>query len=280
MILLAPLLLSSAFVGLQPVPAQPEADPESQRVIVTGERPERDPRGGVEAPYPEVERVPLGSRIARRVAQRPFRSVASDSGVGGVSLTEDGGFDGTGGSSHGFRMRRVTECVPEHDQVSEEVACILFRVKRNTELGDYDAAAGALAPLLARRHLTAWERYYIGYFAYRLGDAVPENARRERGLDLMLASGRMEDADRRQALRALAGMALQNGDDATAISRFERLVQADADARSLANLAALYARNGRTDQARTRMAQAVALARQTGETPPQEWTAFLAQPQF
>ena len=281
MALLSPLLLSTTLLGLQQqAPAEPGVDPEGQRVVVTGERPQRNPRGGVEAPYPEVERVPLGSRIARRVARRPFQSVASDSGVAGSIPAKDSGFDGTGGSSHGFRMRRITECVPEHDQVSEEVACILFRVRRSTEVGDFDAAAEALAPLLARRHLTAWERYYVGYFAYRLGDAMPEAARRERGLDLMLASGRMADTDRRQALRALAGMALRNGDDATAISRYERLVQADADARSLANLAALYARNGRLDQARTRMAQAVALARQSGETPPEDWTAFLAQPQF
>ena len=92
----------------------------------------------------------------------------------------------------------------------------------------------------------------------------------------MVASGRMEEAQRREALRALAGMALNSGREATAVERLEQLAEAGADARSLANLAALHARAGRMDQARLRMSQAVAQVRQQGQTPAEEWTAFLA----
>jgi Flp pilus assembly protein TadD len=94
----------------------------------------------------------------------------------------------------------------------------------------------------------------------------------------MVASGRMEDAQRRQALRALAGMALSSGREETAVERLEQLAEAGADPRSLANLAALHARAGRMDQARLRMSQAVAQVRRQGRTPDEEWTAFLAQP--
>ena len=71
-------------------------------------------------------------------------------------------------------------------------------------------------------------------------------------------------------------MALTSGRDEIAIARFEQLAEAGADARSLANLAALYARAGRMDQARLRMSQAVAQVRQQGQTPAEEWTTFLA----
>ena len=94
---------------------------------------------------------------------------------------------------------------------------------------------------------------------------------------MMLATGRMDEADRRRTMGALTQIALRSGDDAIAIARFERLVQAQADANNLADLAALYARTGRLDQARTRMAEAVAMKRQAGETPPVGWTAFLEQ---
>ena len=208
--------------------------------------------------------------------QRPFRSIATESGVAGVLQGADSHWDGTGGSSLNMRMRRITECVPEHDQVREEIACILFRVRKSLEVSDFAAAAERLAPLLERRHVYSWERYYIGFYAYRLAEATGDLAARETALQLMLASGRMEEAQRRDALRALAGMALTSGRDEIAIARFEQLAEAGADARSLANLAALYARAGRMDQARLRMSQAVAQVRQQGQTPAEEWTTFLA----
>lgn len=274
MILLS-LLASTATLSLQVTPERPE---EGDPIVVTGSRPDRDPRGVAEEPYPETERVPLGSRIARRVERRPFRTVATETGLAGmVGNSGDGNWDGTGGSGHGVRGRRVTECVPDHEQVSEAVACALFRVKRNTDVGEFELAAQSLQPLLARRGMTDWEHYYVGYFAYRLADALDDDERRDRALQMMLASGRMSADDRLNALRMLAAIALEEGDDPAAIERLEQLVEADPDARTLVNLAVLYARYGRNDQARLRMTEAVTLARQAGDTPPEEWSAFLGQ---
>ncbi len=273
------LMLSAAASAQQPAPAPPAepAQAESQRVIVTGDRPERDLRGPVEQPYSETERVPLGSRIARRQRQRPFENVASQTGLAGMLPSIKLDFDGTGGPAPRFRNRRVLECRAVHEEVSQEVACILFRAKQETDAGNFAAARNALTPLLERRGLSAWERYYGGHYTYLLADAEQDDAGRERALHMMLATGRMEEADRRRAVGALTQIALRSGDDATAIARFERLVQAQADANSLADLATLYARAGRLAQARTRMAEAVALARQAGQTPPAGWTAFLAR---
>lgn len=271
MTLFLSLILSASFAGLQAAPVETGED-----IIVTGEQPERSPLGGVEAPYPEVERVPLGSRIARRIARRPVRSIASESGVAGVFAGADSHWDGTGGSSLNMRMRLVTECVPDHETVSEEIACLLFRVKKSLEVNDLDAAAERLDPLMERRHLTDWERYYVGYYAYRLAEADEDPDRREAALQLMVASGRMEEAQRREALRALVRMALAGGQDELAVARLEQLAAFGADPRSLANLAVLHARAGRMDQARLRMTEAVARAREQGETPAEEWTAFLA----
>jgi hypothetical protein len=273
MTLLLSLMLSAGFADLQEAPSPTGRE---QEIVVTGEPEARSPLGGVEPPYPEVERIPVGSRIARRVARRPIRSIASESGVAGVFQGDLSHWDGTGGSSLNWRIRLITECVPEHDLVSEEIACILYRVKKSLEVRDFEAAAERLAPLMRRRHLTGWERYYIGYYAYNHAVAVDDGARREAALQLMVASGRMEEAQRREALGALAGMALNSGREATAVERLEQLAELGADARSLANLAALHARAGRMDQARLRMSQAVAQVRQQGQTPAEEWTAFLA----
>lgn len=275
----ASTLLLSAALAVQPAPPAPAEEPDSPPIVVTGERDPRNPLGGIEQPYSETERVPLGSRIARRVERRPFQSVASESGLAGmVGNSGDGNWDGTGGSGHGVRMRRVTECVAERREVSEAVACMLHRVKTGIEMGDHAAAAAALAPLLERSTLSAWERYYVGYYAFELGEAMQDDVRRGAALSLMLASSEMPETERPQALRALASIALRGGDDQTAIVRLEALAESvPGDARTRANLAALYARNGRDDRARMRMAEAVAIVRRSGGTPPAEWTAFLAR---
>ncbi len=250
---------------------------QDQSITVTSDRPRRDPRGGIEAPYPETERIPLGSRIARRMPVRPFRTVATESGLAGlVGIREGGNWDGTGGSSASVRTRLATECVPEHQQVGEAVACILFRVGRSTEVGDHEAASQALAPLLVNRQLSGWERYYVGHFAFALADRMESDAGRAQGLAIMLDSGRMDASERLQALRTLATIALRGNDDATAIARLAEVAQVAPDPRTLANLAALHSRTGNYEQATVRMAQAVNLARQQGTTPPPEWVAFLS----
>lgn len=260
--------------------AQIQTAPLGDEILVTGDRPRSDPRGKIEEPYPEVERVPLGSRIPRQVARRPFRSVATESGLAGiVGHSGDGNWDGTGGSGHGVRTRLVIECTAGHAQVSEEVACILFRVGEATEAGNHAAAAEALAPLLERRHLTDWERYYVGHFAYALALDMDDAEGRERALGIMLASGRMEPEEQVSAMRTLVAMALRTGDDQAAISRLTQLTARDADPFHFANLAGLLARNGQLFEARRYMSEAVALQRARGEAPPAAWTDFLAAAQ-
>ncbi len=200
---------SIIFAPQEPA-AVPSAEPPNSPIVVTGTRPERDPRGGVEQPYPETDRVLLGSRIARRVERRPFRSVATESGLAGmIGNSGHGSWDGTGSSNHAVRTRLVTECVADHEQVSEAVACMLFRVKRNTEAGDFDSARQALVPLLERRHMTSWERYYVGHYAYRLAEATADDAGRAQALQMMLESGRLPEDQGVRARRVLAS--LQNG---------------------------------------------------------------------
>jgi hypothetical protein len=201
--------LSSMTFAQEPVAAQ-SAEPPDPAIVVTGTRPERSPNGRPEEPYPETERVVLGSRIARRVERRPFRSVATETGLAGmIGNSGAGSWDGTGSSNHAVRSRLATECVAEHAQVSEAVACILFRVKRHIEAGDYDSAREALAPLLERRHLTSWERYYVGHYAYRLAVAMEDDAGRAQALQMMLESGRLPEEQRGRAHRVLAS--LQSG---------------------------------------------------------------------
>lgn len=260
--------------------AQIETAPLGEDILVTGDRPRSDPRGKVEEPYPEVERTPLGTRIPRQVARRPFRTVATESGLAGmVGHSGDGNWDGTGGSGNVTRTRLVIECMAGHAQVSEEVACILFRVDEATQAGNHDAAVAALAPLLGRRHLTDWERYYVGHFAYALALDMGDAEGRERALGIMLASGQMEPGEQLSAMRTLVAMALRTGDDQAAISRLTRLAATEADPSHFANLAGLLARNGQVFEARRYMSEAVALQRARGEAPPAAWTDFLASAQ-
>jgi hypothetical protein len=100
---------------------------------------------------------------------------------------------------------------------------------------------------------------------------------REAALQQMLASNRMEEAQRREALRALAGMALSSGRYSVAVERLEQLAELGADPRSLANLAALHDRAGRTDRALLYLSRAVSTAEARGEAPAAEWTAYLGR---
>lgn len=189
MIIIAQILAAFALTPPAAVPEAGAADPD---ILVTGRRHPRDPLGVAEAPYPETARTPLGSRIARRGGERPYRQIATETGLAGLT----GGATGLNGVGMGDRNRRVTECVAEHRDVREDIACALFDVQAELDLGNAPAAAMLLATLEDRRRLTGAEQYYVGYYVYRLGQAAPDGAARERGLDRMLASGLMSETDR------------------------------------------------------------------------------------
>ena len=200
------LLAYSAMLVSYQAPGAALQQQDEEDIVVTGSRPQGSGRDRVEEPYPERMRAPIGSRIARRIEQRPFRTVATETGLAGLVGVAGGGMDGTGGSSHAIRSRAVTECVAADQQVSEAVACILFRVDRHTQAGEYAPAAEALAPLLARRHLTAAERYYVGHYAYALAEATADHSGRARALAIMLQSGRLPADQRGRAERVLASL--------------------------------------------------------------------------
>jgi tetratricopeptide (TPR) repeat protein len=270
--LLLLLAQSGQAAPAAPAPAQPP-------IVVTGEREERVDGERVEEPYTETERVPLGSRIPRRRDARPYSTVASESGLAGMISGPGINYDATGGSGGTalrVRNRVVRECVAGDRQVSERTACILYRVRQSIDGQDYAAAAALLEPLLASGTLSGIDRYYAASFSYQLAQATDDDARRESALTAMLESGRMPAADRPNATRMLARLAVERGDNATAIARLERLVAERPDEpRNHADLAWLYARSGRDGEALPRMTMAVQLARRAGAEVPQAWIDFL-----
>jgi len=260
-------------------PAQ-TATPAQDPIVVSGEREERVNGEVVEAPYSETARVPVGSRIPRRREARPYSTVTSDGGLAGLLSAPGNNYDATGGSGGTplrVRNRVVRECVAGDRRVSEATACVLLRVRQSIDAQNYTAAAAALEPLLRSGTLSAIDRYYVASFNYQLAEASDDDARREAALTAMLESGRMPDQDRPNAMRMLARLAAQRGDNAGAIARLERLVVDNPmDARNHADLAWLYVRTGRDSEAVPRMETAVRLARQSGTPVPQAWLAFLS----
>lgn len=263
------------LLAQSPAPA-PQAETRSQPPIVVTGMPERVDDRAVEQPYSETERVPLGSRIARRVDARPFNTVASETGLAGLTPGPENNFDATGAATPRFAGRPVIECRAGHRQVTERTACILFRVRRAIERQEYQVAAAAIEPLLANRSLSGIDRYYVASFNLQLAEATDDDVRREAALTAMVENGRMPAADRTTAIRILAQMAARRGDNAAAAARLERLVAEMPDEpRNHADLAWLYARSGREAEALPRMAQAVDLARRSGTPVPQAWIDFL-----
>ncbi len=195
-------LALTSLIAAQPG-ASPPAD-QSENIVVTGARPSPQPHGRAEAPYSETERVLLGSRIPRRASERLFQTIASESGVAG--MVPGSGMDGTGGSSHLTATRRTTNCVAEDREVRGEIACILFRAQRATEVGAFDDARAALAPLLRRASMNGAERFHAGRLAFTLAQAEEDEALQAQALRLLLASGRLPEADHMRAERRLSAL--------------------------------------------------------------------------
>jgi hypothetical protein len=278
MIAISTFLLGMSAPLQEPPAAAPPARRGDEPIVVDGER--IDPREPVEEPYSETERVPLGSRIPRRVDRRPYNTVASDSGLAGMISGPGINYDATGGSGGTplrVRNRQVRECRAANERVSEATACILFRVQQHIDRREFAEAGAKIDELLGRRTLPGVERYYAATYSYRLAQAADDDARRESALTTMLAGDRMPAADRPGALRTLALLAARRGDDAAAAARLEQAIAlAPQDPRNHADLAWIYARLGRDSDALPRMRTAVQLARQTGADVPQTWLEFLA----
>lgn len=269
-------VLAWSLISIEPVTNTGSEAPsrDQQPIIVRGTK---DKERKAEEPYSTTPRQVTGSRIKRvPLGRRVFTTVATDTGVAGLLTAKDNNMDGTGGMVPLTRKKLVKECKADHTEVSELIACALSDVAKAMEAGQYQLASDKLATLKGNATLNSSERYYVAVFSYRLAEAQQDTAARETALKAMLASGTMPEQDQLSARKILISLALTRGDDRAATTMLEQLVAAGpADARSHANLAALYERSGLPDKARTQMAEAVEAIKQTGGQPPSEWINYL-----
>lgn len=256
------MLLHLLLVALAPQ-AVPRAAAAAEDIVVTGTR-------------KAERRAPLGSRITRpkEVDPRGFvPQIASETGVAG--LTPGSGMDPFTG---GTRKISIKSCRASDERVSQGALCGLAAIQRRIAAGDHAGAIAAVDRFLQRRDLSRLDRFYAHRFAYGSALAVSDAAARARALEAMVATGLLQGADMLAARRTLVAMALSRGDEHGAVAELERVVALDAaDARSRANFAALYVRQGLHNRARPHMAEAVKLATRAGEPVPEAWRAYLAE---
>lgn len=271
-----PLAISLLSLTPQDGPVGATPPDEEGAIVVEGERltaEEAWRERNAEQPYSTTPRTVLGTRIARVPERRTYNTVSTDTGLAGLISGPDNNMDAASGA---VRNRLVRVCRADREEVSEASACALNEAREKIEASDFAQAAEILDTLLQTRHLSSWDRYYAGHYAFLLGQNADDPAQRRIGLTAMLASGRMEEGERPAAMRSLVSLALAAGDEEDAIRQLEALLDATPDdAQNQANLAILYGRQGRADVAKARMALAVDALRSAGRAPPESWTAFL-----
>jgi hypothetical protein len=240
-------------------PASAEAaDPGAPVITVTGTAPERR------------STTTTGSRIGRRDVPAPFPTVATSTGVAG--LTPGSGMDPFAG---GTRTITETACRSDDRRISAEAACRLLPIQRLLASGSFEEARSALDRLASADAATDEERYIAATLQYRMAVATGEPLDREDALRAMLATAAMPAADRPAALRSLISIAIARGDDAGTEALLEQLLLlAPEDTRNLANLASLRARAGRQAEAASLIGRAIDIARRRGEPVPSEWLGF------
>jgi hypothetical protein len=261
-VLLSLATATSAFAQTAPAieerPRVALAGQEESPVTVTGTRAEtREP-------------APTGSRIARQEPLVPFPTVATTTGVAG--LTPGSGMDPFAG---GTRTLRSVECRGENRRLSQATLCRLADIHRLIGTGAFDEARAALDRLASGQGATDEERYIAAGLQYRIAAAAGEAGDREDALRAMLATAAMPTADRLPARRTLVALALRRGDSVAAESLIrELLAEAPEDTRALVNLAGLINAAGRTGEAEALVREAIAIARRRGEDVPADWVAF------
>jgi tetratricopeptide (TPR) repeat protein len=255
--------VSAGFAGVANGAADPAADradePAAQEITVTGEQ-DPEPRA----------RPRTGSRIARGDPGLGFQAVATDTGVAG--LLPGSGMDPFAGAT---RFTTETTCRGENVELSPEVACRLAEIQSLVTNGAMDEARTAIHRLLESEPITDEERYLTARIWYQVGQLAQDPVDREDALLTMLSTSSMPSDARASALRTLVAFSFREKDHEEAIGLLEQLVQIDPnDARSRANLAALYANGGRTGEAAGLMREAIALTESRGGVVPAEWRAL------
>lgn len=245
------------LTALQQAAVAPDQGPsELPAIVVEGEA----------APEPEAV---LGSRVARPREDFGNGQIATATGVAG--LGPGSGMDPFAGRASRLVQRECRSDPP----LAEEIACAFGEAQKAFEAGDYGVARAAIDRLLSRPALGDEGRYlaYRAAFALALRDGDARD--RVEALEGMLATEAMPTSERAPALRSLASLALDAGDRTGAAVWFERAAAADPrDARTLGNLAALYAEAGRGEEALALIGRAITLVRAAGEAVPPGWIAF------
>jgi hypothetical protein len=253
------LFAAAAARAQSDAPATAEAEDQGAPAItVTGTAPER------------ALTTSTGSRIGRRDDPAPFRTVATGTGVAG--LTPGSGMDPFAGGT-----RTITEraCRSDDPRIPAAAACRLLPIQQLLASGAFEEARSALDRFASAETATDDERYVAATLQYRIAVATGEPLDREDALRAMLATAAMPAAERPAALRSLISMAIARGDDAGTEALLEQLLLlAPDDARNLANLASLRARAGRQAEAARLIGRAIEIARRRGEPVPAEWLGF------
>lgn len=250
---------------------QPEASaqqPQDDVLIVTGKRPERK--------VPE-RKVILGSRIARPALFSGYRFTASDTSLGG--LTPGSGMD----PSARYVGNAYTEetCTSDDPELTQESACLLIAARHAITAQDWPAAHGAVDRLESGQAGSATALYRAAQTRYAIASGEGDDIGRYFALDALLESGKLSPADKMAALRTRVAISLADGDDPAAIRDLQDLLAvAPDDISSLINLAGLYQRNDRLDQAAKTIRNAIAIRLAQGGDIPASWAALAGeQPQ-
>ena len=237
--------------------------------------PPREDEAGIVITGQREAEVVVGSRIARRLGEDPGATggqIASRTGVAG--LVPQSGMDPFAGGT-----RRIVKrsCRADVEGLSTFAMCGLARAQEALAK-DYTAGAGAeLRGLLADQGLTATDRFFVHRLAWQLADAAGDRTARTAALAGMVETGLMRPEDERLAFKSLASAALAAGDRATAIARLEALVAlAPDEALAHGNLATLYSQDGRQEEARAQMTEAVRLLTAAERSVPPGWSEYAA----
>lgn len=263
------VLFSAAGLGMQAQAWEPQPgdsavasgdDPDQAQITVTGNREERPRYFG------------SGSRIARDEVPRPFSSIATQTGVNG--LVPGSGMDPFAGAT---RTIRDLTCRSDDSRISPSVACRLVPIQQLIASGSYDQARALLDRLISSEDASDEERYIAARIWYQVGELSRDDGDRENALLAMLATASMPQNERIAALRTLVSMALRRGENEPVVPLLEQIVSiAPYDAQSRANLATLYAQNGRVEEAADLIGHAIALMRANGANVPNDWLRFAA----
>lgn len=251
------------LTGQQSAPAAAQVPAQPSDIVITGERAK-----------PE-QAVATGSRLKPAEPLVDYRgfvsSVATSTGVAG--LTPQSGMDPSAGPTI---TRTVRSCRSSDKRLSQAAICELAKAKVAIAKDDLITAKQRLHRVLEGQASNDADRFVAQRFQYEIALKEADKEQQFEALSGMVASNLLPHTDQIRALKTLASLALETGDNAAAIDLLERVVRAaPSEIKAYANLSALYAGAGSQDLAKARLLEAVRLTKQANLQVPQDWTAYL-----